>query len=185
MKRCLRYKGFLFFSVVLSFVLFTDTVHSRNLEKGIQKGETGPMVINSRTLEADDRKKTVEFKDDVEAKTEDFTIHCQLLVVYYEKAPGKKGADESGTRINKIIATGDVKILRNEGGTASAKKAVYYHQDEKLILTGKPVVQQGDNFVEGDRITLFLKEDRSLVESLKNKKVKAVIFPDQEKRQGP
>jgi lipopolysaccharide export system protein LptA len=149
-----------------------------------QKADQGPMVIHSNTLEADDKKGTVVFAGDVEAKRDDFTVYCHEMVVYYEKSSGKKGAEEVATRIDKIVATGNVKIVRAEGGTATGEKAVYYQQDEKLVLTGKPVVKQKDNSVEGDRITLFLKEDRSVVEGSSDKKVRAVIFPGQDKGQG-
>ena len=46
-------------------------------------------------------------------------------------------------------------------------------------------MKQGEDFVEGDVITLFLKENRSIVESAGDKKVRAVIFPKQEKGKGP
>ena len=84
--------------------------------------------------------------------------------------------------ISKIIATGRVSISRAQGGLATAEKAVYFEDDEKIVLTGNPVVKQGNDFVEGDRITIFLKENRSVVESFVGKKVKAIIFPKREKR---
>jgi lipopolysaccharide export system protein LptA len=150
-----------------------------------QKAGQGPMVIHSNTLEADDRKGTVTFTGGVEAKRDDFTVYCNKMVVYYEKAPAKKkGTDEFATQIQKIVATENVKIIRAEGGIATGEKAVYYQQDEKLVLTGKPVVKQKENSVEGDRITLFLKENRSVVEGSSDKKVRAVIFPKQDKGQG-
>ena len=51
-----------------------------------------------------------------------------------------------------------------------------------MVLTGNPVVRMGKDFVEGDRITMFLKEERSVVESSKDKTVRAVIFPKGKKR---
>ena len=75
-----------------------------------------------------------------------------------------------------------VKINRDQGGMATVEKAVYYRQDEKVVLTGKPVVKQGNDFMAGDRITIFLNENRSVVESSEDKKVRAVIFPKREKR---
>ena len=143
------------------------------------------MVINSKTLEADDKKKRVTFEGDVEAKRDDFTVLCQKLVILYKESTEQKESKEVSARIDRIIATGAVKIIRAEGGVATGEKAVFYQKDEKLVLTGKPVVKQGEDFVEGDVITLFLKEDRSIVESAKDKKVRAVIFPKQEKGKGP
>jgi lipopolysaccharide export system protein LptA len=150
-----------------------------------QKKSQGPMVIKSKTLEADDKKKRITFEGNVEAKRDDFTVFCNKLIVFYEKSGEQKKTENVSARIDKIVATGAVKIIRAEGGVATGEKAVYYQKGEKLVLTGKPVVKQGEDFVEGDVITLFLKEDRSIVESAKDKKVRAVIFPKQEKGKGP
>lgn len=165
--------------------LFCGTALSASPLAKTQKKSQGPMVIKSKTLEADDKKKQVTFEGDVEAKRDDFTVLCQKLVVFYEKAEEKKENETVSASIDKIIATGAVKIIRAEGGVATGEKAVFYQRDEKLVLTGKPVVKQGEDFVEGDVITLFLKEDRSIVESDKDKKVRAVIFPKQEKEKKP
>lgn len=149
-----------------------------------QKADQEAMVIHSNTLEADDKKGIIIFTGEVDAQRDDFTVYCHKMVVYYEKSPAKERTEEFGGRIEKIVATGDVKIVRAEGGIATGEKAVYYQQGEKLVLTGKPVVKQKDNSVEGDRITLFLKENRSVVESSSDKKVRAVIFPTKDKGQG-
>lgn len=145
----------------------------------------GAMVIHSNTLEADDKKGIVVFTGEVDAQRDDFTVYCHKMVVYYEKSPAKKGTEEFAAQIEKIVASGNVRIVRTEGGVATGENAVYYQQDEKLVLTGKPVVKQDESSVEGDRITLFLKENRSVVESSSDKKVRAVIFPRQDKRLGP
>jgi lipopolysaccharide export system protein LptA len=173
----------LFFLLPGLFLLwgFPGTALSAGPLAKTQKKSQGPMVIKSKTLEADDKKKQVTFAGDVEGKRDDFTVFCQKLVVYYEKAGEQKESEQVSARIDKIVATGAVKIIRAEGGVATGEKAVFYQKGEKLVLTGKPVVKQGEDFVEGDVITLFLKEDRSIVESDKDKKVRAVIFPKQEK----
>ena len=80
------------------------------------------------------------------------------------------------------MATGNVKIYRGtQGGIATSSKAVYYQDQDKLVLTGKPMVKQGQDFVEGVRITIYLKENRSVVESSRSKPVKAIIFPKKKK----
>ena len=182
--RDLRHTLLLFFATLLSLTMWSHPAQSASSENQTKKDAAKPIVINSTTLEADNKKKTVTFTGDVDAQMDNFAVYCHKIVVYYEEAPEKKGPKETGTKIDKIVATGNVKIVRAEGGVATGKKAVYYHLDEKLVLTGNPVVKEKNNFVEGDRITLFLKEDRSVVESLQDKKVRAVIFPGQEKGQG-
>lgn len=182
--RDLRHTLWLFVAALLSLTLWSHPVQSASSETQAKKSEAKPIVINSTTLEADNKNKTVTFIGDVDAHMDNFAVYCHKIVVYYEEAPEKKGSKETGTKIDKIVATGDVKIVRAEGGVATGQKAVYYQLDEKLVLTGNPVVKEKNNFVEGDRITLFLKEDRSVVESLQDKKVRAVIFPGKEKGQG-
>jgi len=64
----------------------------------------------------------------------------------------------------------------------TAQEATYYWDEERVVLTGKPVIQQGDDFVEGNVVTLLLKENRSLVEGSGDTRVRAVISPRSEKR---
>ena len=63
-----------------------------------------------------------------------------------------------------------------------AEQAIYYQSDERVVLTGKPVVKQGNDFVEGAKITLLLKENRSIVEGSEDSKVRAVLSPKNKKR---
>jgi lipopolysaccharide export system protein LptA len=80
------------------------------------------------------------------------------------------------------MASGDVKITREDGLLAQAEDATYYQAQEKVVLTGQPTVRQGEDFVEGSTITLFLKEKRSIVEGSNDKKVRAVLSPKSKKR---
>lgn len=146
---------------------------------------SGPVVIHSNKLEADDRAHTITFWEDVKASREDFTIYCQKMVVHLKKETKDRKTEKDAPKIDRIVATGKVKIDRSLGGIATAHQAVYHQETEKLVLTGDPVVKQGDDFVAGDRITLFLREDRSVVEGSKDRKVKAVIFPKNEQKASP
>jgi len=169
-------------AVLICGLIFTGSMRAETVEDNIQKSAITPMVINSKTLEMDDVSKVVTFTGDVNAKKGDFIIDCQKMRVYYNNLSDNNKIMENAAKILKIIATGQVRISRAQGGLATAEKAVYYEDDEKIVLTGKPVVKQGNDFVEGDRITIFLKENRSVVESSLGKKVKAIIFPKSEKR---
>jgi len=178
----LKYNLFLLFATFLLIYMLPGPAHSGTLQKETEKDKSEPTVIRSKTLEVNDKLKIITFTGDVNAKKGDFIVDCQKMVVYYEGSSTDKKLGDVETKINKIIATGEVKINRAQGGMATAEKAVYYQQDEKMVLTGNPVVKQGEDFVEGDRITMFLKENRNVVESVENKKVKAVIFQKNEKK---
>jgi lipopolysaccharide export system protein LptA len=82
-------------------------------------------------------------------------------------AATSKGSDVmptvSNRALNRIEATGRVKIEK-ESGTATCEKAVYYQSEEKIVLTGNPVAWDKGTRVSGKQITMFLAEDRSVVE---------------------
>jgi lipopolysaccharide export system protein LptA len=69
----------------------------------------------------------------------------------------------SNRSVSMIEATGRVKIEKDDG-RATCQKAVYYQDEEKIVLTGDPVAWQKGTRVSGKRITMFLAEDRSVVE---------------------
>jgi len=142
-----------------------------------KKADNSPIVIRADSLEIDDNRKIVTFSGNVDAKETQFTINCDKMLVYYLQQKAGPGNEEAQLKIQKIIAQGNVRITRASGGVAMAEQALYYHADEKLVLTGKPVVRQGDDFVEGSKITLFLRENRSIVEGSGDSKVRAVLFP--------
>ena len=75
-----------------------------------------------------------------------------------------KGPDTVSNRaVTLIEATGRVKIER-EAGNATCQKAVYYRDEDKIVLTGDPVAWDKGTRVSGKRITMFLAEDRTVVE---------------------
>jgi len=172
----IKYNPLLLLAIFILIFMLPAPAHSETLQKEIGKDKSETTVIKSKTLEVNDKLKVITFTGDVNAKKGGFILDCQKMLVYYESSPVDEKTGDVETKINKIIAEGQVKINRTQGGMATAEKAVYYQQDEKMVLTGNPKVKQGRDFVEGDRIVLFLKENRSVVESLENKKVKAVIF---------
>ena len=140
-----------------------------------------PMIIKSDSLVVDDSTKLVTFEGNVSAQRQDFTIDCDKMLVYYKSSETNNPASSAmGSKITKIVAEGHVRIRRKVGGEALARHAEYYEGEDKVVLTGDPMVKQGRDFVQGDRITIFLKQGKSIVESSPQKKVKAVIYPKKE-----
>ncbi len=82
-------------------------------------------------------------------------------------AVSSKGPDAvpavSNRSVNQIEATGRVKIEK-DSGSATCEKAIYYHDGDKIVLTGNPVAWEKGTRVSGKQITMFLAEDRSVVE---------------------
>ena len=66
-------------------------------------------------------------------------------------------------RIDYIEFEGDVKVTQQDR-LATANKAIFYQKEQKIVLHGRPVVTKGQDRVEGNLITIYLKEGRSVVE---------------------
>jgi lipopolysaccharide export system protein LptA len=102
------------------------------------------MVVSFRNQEASDSKKA---SDPPKAGT----------------APAKGPDTVSNRAVSQIEATGRVKIER-DAGNATCQKAVYYRDEDKIVLTGDPVAWDKGTRVSGKRITMCLAEDRTVVE---------------------
>jgi lipopolysaccharide export system protein LptA len=152
------------------------------------------IVITSDTLEADNKNKMATFSGTVVAKQDQpgkdpITIYCEKMVVYYieessEKSPSapadkgeKKKIAEQG-RVDKIVASGEVKIVRGKD-VATGETATYYNTEQRIVLSGHPRVWQGKNLVKGEEITVWLKENRSLVTGKGSNRVQAVIHQEE------
>ena len=115
----------------------------------------GAVVLTRGTLVVYSDRMVVSFKND-DAKKPAETSKAT--------ATPAKGPDTVSNRaVTQIEATGRVKIER-DAGNATCQKAVYYRDEDKIVLTGDPVAWDKGTRVSGKRITMFLAEDRTVVE---------------------
>jgi len=81
--------------------------------------------------------------------------------------PVRPGSDElpvvSNRSVSLIEATGRVRIKKADG-RATCGKAIYYGDEDKIELTGNPVAWEQGTRVTGKKITMYLAENRSVVE---------------------
>ena len=110
--------------------------------------------ILSNKMEAFENEGLVVFTGDVIATKKDFKLSCDKMYVYYATdANGKK-------HIKKIIALGRV-IIETKKWKAYADRAVYFKDQEKLVLEKNPKIWYGENLVEGDRVIIYFNQDKS------------------------
>jgi len=123
-------------------------------KSGLEKGKREPIVITSRRMQADELGDKVTFTGDVILKKEGMTLNSDSMVVFYDvKTKG----------VREIEASGNV-VVRKEGRVAHSNKAIYDSREEKIVLTGDARIIENDNQLGGEKITLFMRDDRSIVE---------------------
>ena len=150
-----------------------------------KKDSDSSISITSESLDLNEAKNTIIFEGSVLADTGDSIVKCDRMEIFYIKDSSnaqKAGVQDDGRTIDRILCLGNVNITRSDGTQATAHKAEMFQTDEILILSGKAVAFQGKNRVEGDVITLYLKEKRTVVKSSESSRVKAVVFRDSEKK---
>lgn len=118
------------------------------------------------------------FEGDVVMKKEDVTItsdHAELTFASRESSMENKKsptgllspASQFGdNEITLIHATGNV-VLTQGGKQIHSKEAFYYQKEDKLVLLGEPTALEKDYRVTGTKMTIFLHENRSIVEGSK------------------
>jgi len=87
--------------------------------------------------------------------------------------------DEKMERIEKGLATGNVRITAGDRRITSDQLELF-PEEEKAVFTGDPRVWQDNDLITGTKITIFLKEDRAIVEGSPSKRVTAILYPRSE-----
>lgn len=174
---------------IIGIVLLTLSVPARAAEKTggnkINPDRDKPITITSDRMEAFNVQKMVIFSGNAVAVQGDKVIKADSIVLYYKKEPdaagntGKKA--ESGElgdagSVEKIEAKGNVRITQ-EKKIVTGDYAVYYQETQKIVMTGNAVMREENNVIRGDKIDVFLDENRGVVESSGDKRVTATIYP--------
>jgi lipopolysaccharide export system protein LptA len=162
---------------------------SEQSDGGFSASEFGrrkePITINSDALEYDYKGNVVVYRGDVQATQGPVKLRSDVLTVTFEQAGDRPAAETAGVpasngtrRLRQIVATGKVRI---DHGTrwATGGRAIFDQAARTVVLTEEPVLHDGANEVVGDRVVVYLDEDRSVVEGGR-KRVKAVLYPDKD-----
>lgn len=141
-----------------------------------------PIHVVSDSLEVDNNLQIAHFIGDVKATQGDVKITSDKLDVYYERADDDEAAaetpglaDDSG-QVRKVIAIGHVKITQTDR-VAVGQKATYWAGGRKILLEGNATVWKKKNQVSGEKITVFLDENRTVVHGKPGKRVSVTLTP--------
>jgi lipopolysaccharide export system protein LptA len=129
--------------------------------------ERGPVTIGARELEFDYRTRTLTYRGEVVVTQGDLTLTSDLLRVTLDEA--------ARDAIREVVAEGNVRVTQG-ARMASGGRAVFDQQRRTVVLTEDAILRDGPNEVAGERVVVYLEEQRSVVEG-GQRRVKAVLFP--------
>jgi lipopolysaccharide export system protein LptA len=133
-----------------------------------------PLTIDSDKMERFGKASLVIFSGNVVARRDNSVQYADRLEVYM---------DEKGDRVLRTVSTGSVRIITKDCRTGTAQRAEYFDLDQRVVLIGNARVWQDDNVVSGDTITIYVAEDRTLVEGGKQERVKGVFYSQNDSKQ--
>lgn len=131
-------------------------------------GKNASVTVDADQLENLQREGLIVFTGNVVASQDSSTQYADRMEVYL---------DARGDGIVRTVSTGNVRIITKDCRMGTAQRAEYYDAEQRVLLIGNARVWRDDNVVTGERITLYLAEDRSVVEGGKQERVKAVFYP--------
>jgi lipopolysaccharide export system protein LptA len=126
--------------------------------------ERGPIRIRSDTLDVDYKARQVFYRGHVHVTQADAVLDSDTLQVIY-------GANFND--IQQVIAIGNVHMTRGTD-VVTGKRAVLDEIKQTVTVTGDPVIRNGRDRVAGDRILVYLENQRSVIEN-----AHAVLYPRQ------
>jgi lipopolysaccharide export system protein LptA len=139
-----------------------------------------PIQIVSDRLDAYNEKRMVVFSGNAVATQGARIIKAERLTLYYReerKTAGRSTAGVEGAgNLERVEAKGNVTITEGER-VVTGEEALFEQDAQKITMTGSAVLREGASIVRGDRIVVFLNENRGLVDSLENRRVTATIYP--------
>jgi lipopolysaccharide export system protein LptA len=132
------------------------------------KQDRGPVEITAKALAFDYRKLELTYEGDVKVTQGDMTLQSDRLTVFLEQ-----GAAEA---VRKVVAEGKVRITQGDR-VATGGKAVFDQGSRTVTLSDGAVLRQGLNEVTGKEVEVYLDEERSVVRSDGEGRVRARLFP--------
>lgn len=129
--------------------------------------EKGPIEVTSERMEGFSAPRRVLFSGNVVATQADVVIYADQMTVFFS---------DNEQEVTRILAQGRVRIVQGDR-IATGEQGVFHRDQEMIVLTGNPRVHQGKDSIEGDEITVYLRDERSLVKSREGAPARAIFHP--------
>jgi lipopolysaccharide export system protein LptA len=171
----------------------------QNLSLGSNKE---PINITAEGMELDYKGSVLTYSGNVKVIQGDATLTSDRLEITYDRqavqppaspapgaspdavaspapaaagAPNRVGGDTN--KIKQVVAEGHVRMQRGDR-IAEGRRAVFDQAKQTIVLSDGAVLHEGQNQVAGERIVVYLQDQRSVVESGSNSRVSAVFYPN-------
>jgi lipopolysaccharide export system protein LptA len=136
-------------------------------------GQRGPVHIDADTMEFDYKTKVLTYRGAVVVTQADMTLHSNTLRVTLDQ--------DNADKPREVVAEGKVQIDKGDR-RATGGRAVFDNAARTVTLSDQAVLQDGPNQVAGERVVVYIDEQRSVVEG-GQERVRAVLYPSEGKQE--
>lgn len=135
-------------------------------------GDRGPVHIDADAMEFDYKTKVLTYRGSVTVTQADMTLRSDTLRVNLDM--------DHPDKPREVIAEGKVRIDKG-ARRATGGRAVFDNAARTVTLSDQAHLQDGPNEVAGERVVVYLDEQRSVVEGGQDR-VRAVLYPSEAKQ---
>ena len=136
-------------------------------EKSKDDDKNAPVIVDADSLDSFQKQGLAIFKGNVVARQNNSVQYADKMEVY---------TDSKTNRVERVVSTGNIRIITRDCRMGTAERTEYYDAEQRVVLIGNARVWRDSDVVTGERITIFLAEDRSVVEGGKQERVKAIFY---------
>jgi lipopolysaccharide export system protein LptA len=134
-------------------------------------GNRGPVKVEADEMDFDYKTMVLTYRGNVVVTQADMTLRSDSLRVTLVK--------DGPQRAKEVVAEGNVRIDAGDRH-ASGGRAVFDDSKRTVTLSDQARLSDGPNEVAGDRVVVFIDEQRSIVEG-GPERVRAVLYPPTER----
>jgi len=162
--------------IIIIFVVIFCIINFRNFTYAQLKN-------SSISIDADkaiylQAKNKIKFFGKVLAQGKEFKIRCDEMELILKKNINESVKTKNNKDvIKKIIAIGNVHIMMQDK-EGFCKRAEYDLKKEKIVLIDDVRLVQGKNEIQGNKLIIDLKTNKSEIFSSKTSRVKIIFFPE-------
>lgn len=120
---------------------------------GVPEGASGDAEVRADRVEYDESEGLAVLTGNVRVRDPRAAMNCNLVHLYLK----------DNNEIDWIEATGEV-IIQIDNRRALADRAVYLASEGKVTLEGEPIMKQGQSYLTGDKIDIWVDPIRMVCE---------------------
>lgn len=127
-----------------------------------------PIEVAADSFEFDYKGQVLRYRGNVRAQQGDVVIEADEMLVLLDT--------QRSESLREVRAKGDVRITQAER-RAQADEAIFDQRQRTATLLGNVRLREGANEISGARLTVYLDQNRTVMEGSGPTRVKAVFYP--------